>query len=143
MHNSAGVKLHCGTPGCATDHAGARVGETTVMHDARWRLTSTNGYSELVCEFVAERDSCLAHDVRLEQRLPASESGAAVAIGVLGLSPDRLAHLTTVLRAWLAQSLRGLALDPLDYSAELAVSPNESLSVTLGPPPMSSRQAGA
>ncbi len=102
------------------------------MEDARWCLTSTNGCSRLICELVTVRGSSLVHNVRLEHRSPTSEPGATVAIVGLNISSDEVAQLETVLQAWLAQSLRGLALDPLDYSTDLAVNHNESLKFTFG-----------
>jgi hypothetical protein len=102
------------------------------MQNAGWCLNSTNGYSQLTCEFVAVRGSSLVHNVRLEQRTPTSEPGSTVAIASLSISSGALAQLVTVLQAWLAQSLRGLALNPLDYLTDLAVNPDESLKLTFG-----------
>ncbi len=102
------------------------------MEDAGWCLNSTSGYSQLICELVAVRGSSLVHNVRLEYRSPTSEPGSTLVIAGLAISSDDLAQLETVLQAWLAQSLRGLALDPLDYTTELAVNHNESLKLTFG-----------
>ena len=101
------------------------------MHNAGWRLLSTNGYSQLICALVAAGESSLVHDVRVEQNL-LGEPGAMVTATGIALSPESLTELVTVLQAWLAQPLGGLALDRLDYSIELAANPHESLKLTLG-----------